>query len=89
MKCVYEKDKKRTAYYDGDTLIGECDYEIKEKHWIITHTFVEKEYGGRGLARKLVTTLIDEARKVNVKVEPACSYAKKVMQDSSYNDVRL
>lgn len=89
MELIYEKDNQRTALYDAGKLIGECDYELEDDHWVITHTFVEKAYGGQGLARKLVNTLIEEARKEQIRIKPVCSYAVKVLSDQIYDDVRL
>ena len=89
MELIYEKDNQRAALYDEGKLIGECDYELEDDHWVITHTFVEKAYGGQGLARKLVNTLIEEARKEQIRIKPVCSYAVKVLSDQIYDDVRL
>lgn len=89
MELIYEKDNQRAALYDAGKLIGECDYELEDDHWVITHTFVEKAYGGQGLARKLVNTLIEEARKEQIRIKPVCSYAVKVLSDQIYDDVRL
>jgi predicted GNAT family acetyltransferase len=88
MELIYEKDNQRAALYDAGKLIGECDYELEDDHWVITHTFVEKAYGGQGLARKLVNTLIEEARKEQIRIKPVCSYAVKVLSDQIYDDVR-
>ena len=43
---VFEEDLNRSAAYDGDRQIGECEYIIKGNTWSITHTGVREEYGG-------------------------------------------
>ena len=56
--------------------------------WTINHTGVRPEYNGRGIARKLLMKLIEEARARQVKIQPVCSYAKKIMTSSEeYNDL--
>ena len=32
--------------YDGEKLIGRCQYRIDGDKWVIYHTDVDKEYGG-------------------------------------------
>jgi predicted GNAT family acetyltransferase len=49
---------------------------------------VKQEFGGRGIAKRLVLAVIEEARKQNKKINPICSYAKKMMESSDeYKDV--
>ncbi len=74
----FEKDKQRSAAYDGDTLAGFCEVQITDSAWTILHTEVDSAYGGMGIARKLVLCVAEQAEREGVKVIPACSYAKKV-----------
>ena len=76
---VFEEDLNRSAAYDGDRQIGECEYIIKGNTWSITHTGVREEYGGKGIAKKLVLKVIEAARSKGVKINPVCSYAQKMM----------
>ena len=34
----FEKELNRSAAYDGDKVIGLCEYEIADGKWVITHT---------------------------------------------------
>lgn len=77
LKIVYEQQKNRAAAYDDEKFVGESTYSKSYKIWIIDHTFVEKNYGGQGIATKLVAELVNEARKNNVKIIPLCPFAKK------------
>ena len=43
------------------------------------HTGVRSEYGGRGIAKKLVLCVIEAARAKKAKLVPLCSYADKLM----------
>ena len=88
VSILFESDLNRSAAYIGDELAGECDFKVEGDVFIIDHTFVSKEYGGRGIAKKLVLKVIEEARKRNVKIRPVCSYAYKVMAGKEeYADV--
>lgn len=39
---------------------------------------VEKEYGGQGIASKLVECLVENARKERAKIHPICSFVKRI-----------
>ena len=75
----YEPQYKRSAAYIDGTLIGECDYSVKDNTWYITHTEVDPSFGGRGIARELVNIVAQKAKDQNVKLIPICSYAVKVL----------
>lgn len=88
IKVVYEEQADRAAAYDGEKNIGESTYSKANKLWIINHTFVESEYGGQGIATKLVEKLVEEARARNIKIFPLCPFAKREFQlKSEYSDV--
>lgn len=74
---TYEPEKNRTAAYDGDSLVGECIYSVVDKSWSLDHTFVDENYGGQGIAGKLVEELVKQAKEKQVKIIPVCSFAKK------------
>ena len=54
IKIIYEQKENRAAAYDDEKFIGESTYAKSDKVWIIDHTFVEKSYGGQGIAGRLV-----------------------------------
>lgn len=83
----FEEDKQRAALYDGTKEIGACTFSQSEKIWIIDHTLVSSEYGGQGLARKLVDAVIDAAKERGVKIAATCPYALKVLTEAKYRDI--
>ena len=88
IKYILNKKDNRSEVYDGDKLIGKCDYRIEADKLDIYHTEVDKTYGGRGLAGKLVDLVVAYARDENLKIIPSCPYvAKKFDKDESYKDV--
>lgn len=76
---VFEGTKSRSAAYSDGQLIGLCQYQVDGNHWIITHTEVQREFGGRGIAKELVLMVADKARQLGCTIIPACSYAAKVL----------
>ena len=47
--------------------------------WTIVHTGVRPEYEGKGIAKRLVYKVTEEAEKRKLKLIPVCSYAAKVL----------
>ena len=90
IKIIYEQKENRAAAYDDEKFIGESTYAKSDKVWIIDHTFVEKSYGGQGIAGRLVAKLVEEARKNDIKIIPLCSFAKREFKlKKEYLDVLL
>ena len=80
---TFDKENNQSLALVDNEQIGECQFEVKDNVWYITHTGVRPEFGGRGIAKLLVLKVIEEARKNNVKVVPICSYAQKVMLNNA------
>lgn len=90
IKIKYEPENNRSAAYDESLEIGESTFSKAKDFWIIDHTFVEKEYGGQGIATKLVSELVDQARNNNIKIMPLCPFAKKEFDKrQEYSDVLM
>ena len=84
----FNERESRSLALNNEDIIGYCQYKEDNNVWSITHTVVKQEFGGRGIAKRLVLAVIDEARKQNKKINPICSYAKKMMESSDeYKDV--
>ncbi|MCR5503128.1 MAG: GNAT family N-acetyltransferase [Lachnospiraceae bacterium] len=80
IRILFDEEGCRSVAYDGEKEIGECDYVAGANGWSIVHTEVMPEYGGRGIAKRLVYRLVEEAEKRKIPVIPVCSYAVKVLQ---------
>ena len=76
---VFEKKNTRAAAYDGDTLIGMCEFDETDGVWIIQHTEVDQAYSGQGIPRRMVLLIAEEAKKAGVEVRSVCTYARKVL----------
>ena len=84
-----QRESRSIALNEGNIIVY-CQYKEENNIWSITHTVVKQEFGGRGIAKRLVLAVIEEARKQNKKINPICSYAKKMMESSDeYKDVLI
>lgn len=87
----YEKDRNRIVAKDeAGKEVGEITYlpQDPDPIWDVTHTYVDPDYRGQDIARKLVEAIASEARQCGVKIIPTCPYTKKVLhRDPSYEDI--
>ena len=65
-ECQYE--------YHIEGHLARVVYEDKDGVLHLTHTFVPKELGGRGIAGALVTDVMKDIEQRALKMKPACSY---------------
>ncbi len=87
LSCIYrheidvvlEPEGCRSVAYDGEKEIGECDYQITGNVWNIYHTGVLPAYGGKGIAKRLVYKVLEEAERKCAEVQATCSYAAKLL----------
>ena len=75
--------------YDGEKLIGKCQYRIDGDNWVIYHTDVDKEYGGQGIALRLLQAIVVKAKEEGKRIKPECSYVRHVFEKDRerYSDV--
>ena len=87
LSCVYnhgirvefDEEGARSVAFDSNKQVGECDCRTEGDNWIIVHTEVDPEYSGKGIAKRLVFKLAEEAERRKKNVIPVCSYAVKVL----------
>lgn len=63
--------------------VGIAVYKLDGDTIAFTHTEVDPAFGGRGLARRLVTTALDDARRRGLAVLPFCPYVRKVIAENA------
>ncbi|WP_057786076.1 GNAT family N-acetyltransferase [Weissella minor] len=76
---------------DAHQVVGEILYteHVDTKVWDVTHTFVDPDFRGQGIAAQLLDALAELARQENVKLKPLCVYVKTAfMRESKYDDVK-
>ena len=79
VRIEYDKENSRSLAFVDDRIVGECDYEETQNGWIIYHTEVDEKYSGKGIAKRLVYRLIEQAERSKTDVSATCSYAAKVL----------
>lgn len=73
-------EKSRFDIFDDDEHAGFVEYRKKSDNVIVMpHTRVFDEFGGRGLARVLVTEALASVREQGLSVQPVCPYVRKVI----------
>lgn len=80
IEIVFKLDENKAIAYDSEKKVGECDFEEIADIWNITHTEVDSDYQGQGIARKLVENVIENSQKYNKKITATCSYARKIIE---------
>lgn len=74
----FKHNENQIALYSDDgVLIAEITFPYIDEHTVdINHTFVDSSLRGQGIAGRLMTELISDLKKRNLKAVPTCSYAK-------------
>jgi predicted GNAT family acetyltransferase len=57
-------------------VVGFADYRDHEGVRSFTHTVIEPEFGGRGLASRLIGVALAETRAAGLQVEAICPFVK-------------
>lgn len=93
MTTIKQEDngkKGRFIITEEGQFAGEMTYTwAGDTQFIIDHTAVEENYGGKGFGQQMVMKAVEYARQKQVKIIPLCPFAKKVFdRDQSLQDVR-
>jgi len=81
IEIKFEKENNKSVAYDDNIKIGECVFIENGEYWNIVHTEVDDLYQGKGIARKLVDKVIENAKIYNKKLKADCSYAKRIIKN--------
>jgi predicted GNAT family acetyltransferase len=72
--------ESRYEVYDDERLAGFAVYQLDGQQIALTHTEVAPAFGGRGLARQLVTEALDDARR---RASAFCHFARTCARSSA------
>lgn len=75
----FDAENCRSIALDKEQIIGVCSYRETENGWEIIHTEVLPDYGGKGIAKRLVYKVAEAAERAEQALIPLCSYAVKVL----------
>lgn len=84
MDTAVQENPDRNRYeltLDGE-VVGSGDYELDGDTISFTHTNVDPDHGGKGLAKVLVTHELQDSRDRGRSVLPVCTYVRKVIAEN-------
>lgn len=86
---ITEENKGYFQAMEDGIEAGRMTYVWAGEHkFIIDHTEVNPDFGGRGVGKQLLMQAVDFARERGVKILPLCPFAKSVFEkDASIGDV--
>jgi predicted GNAT family acetyltransferase len=86
-------DKGRGGFYifDGDDELGHMEIGVSADHLTAYHTEIAAKAEGKGLAKKLFTSMVEYARAHTLKVIPLCPFvlAQFKRHPEEYADIWL
>ena len=84
-----KQNKSRFIIFDDKKEIGEITFIDDNKgNFVVNRTFVDPNYRGQRLAKRLVETMVAHAKEKNKKIIPTCPYVLGLFQnDDTYLDV--
>jgi uncharacterized protein len=75
-------EKNHGAFFvkEGEEQLGEMVLSISDKNLTVYHTEVSPKAEGKGLAKKMLESMVDYARKNNLQVIPLCPFVRVQFQ---------
>ena len=82
MQIQRDEHGRKGAFYidENGEWIAELTYIKNNATMIIDHTEVDEKLRGEGVGEDLVLAAVEYARENGLKVNPACPYARKVIE---------
>lgn len=90
MNIEHDKSESRGIFkaMDDENKAGEMTYSRSGETMVIEHTEVDPKFQGKGVGKQLVKEAVSFSRENAIKINPECSYAKKVLtRGDEYKDV--
>lgn len=82
-----EERSRYEVLVDGEAA-GYIDYRLNDDSITAIHTWVGEDFRGMGLARRLATELLEDARRTGRNVLPQCGYvASFIERNEEYLDL--
>ena len=84
--------KNGSGYFyimEGEVKVAEMNIDVSGNELTVYHTEVLPKADGKGLAKEMLTSMVEYARKNNLKVIALCPYvhAQFLRHPDEYNDI--
>lgn len=82
-RFTFEEDPSGGTFYlfQEETKIGEITFRKRREDAIsINHTYVQKDFEGKGYGKKLVDKVMEYAEENSLSLSATCWFADKVIQ---------
>ena len=71
----------RYEVIEGDEVVGFLNYRLRDGILALVHTEIDAGHSGRGLAARLVTFALEDARRRGLSVLPYCPYVRSFIDE--------
>ncbi len=78
----YKIENNNIFCLENGGVIGHLTMVLENGKLVITQTFVNEEYRGKGIASKLVDMAIEHANEKQTELIATCSFAKKYLESN-------
>lgn len=82
LTVVDRPDERRYELLLDGERVGLADYQLDESVMTIPHVETSPEHRGKGFADSLMSGVLDDVRKRELKVRPLCPFAAKHMDNN-------
>ncbi|MFC7623549.1 GNAT family N-acetyltransferase [Microlunatus sp. GCM10028923] len=79
----FHRDERRSRYEArlGETGVGVVEYSLRDQTMIIVHTGTKPEFRGNGIAARISAYVLDDARRLGLRVVPECPFTAQFIAD--------
>jgi predicted GNAT family acetyltransferase len=73
-------DARRWEVREGDRVIAYAEYRLAPGRVTFTHTVVEPDHEGRGIASRLARIVLDDAVRRGLRITPRCPFIRSYVE---------
>ena len=85
---VHSADRHRFEILEGDAVIGRSYYRAEGARRVFTHTEVDPDHQGQGLATKLIAFALADTREAGLRIVAQCpTVAEYVKRHPEFDDI--
>jgi predicted GNAT family acetyltransferase len=89
LDIVDDREARRWQAFLDDRVVGYAEYRLSQGRVIFTHTVVEPEHEGRGIAGRLARAALDDAIGRGLRITPYCPYIRAYLRRHPEYDAQV